>query len=251
MNTSRSPASSSSAGPAPDLRLLRMAGGALRYDGALVAEPGEWLFDAGDERLHAKPVGAGGRQAAWFVQGDFGRAVLRRYRRGGLVARLIADRYLWAGAEATRSFAEFGLLHFMHGMGLPVPRPLAAAYWRRGAGYRAAILLQRLDDTRPLAQALDTASPAEVAAAVFAMHEAGVWHADLNAYNILLDSGGKAWLIDFDKGRVRPLLSAERRRGNLLRLRRSLVKVAGERGMLWWDELNRAYEVLGKATEHI
>src|SRR5690606_2432801 len=95
VNTSHSPASSSSAGPAPDLRLLRMAGGALRYDGALVAEPGEWLFDAGDERLYAKPVGAGGRQAAWFVQGDFGRAVLRRYRRGGLVARLIADRYLW------------------------------------------------------------------------------------------------------------------------------------------------------------
>jgi 3-deoxy-D-manno-octulosonic acid kinase len=47
------------------------------------------------------------------------------------------------------------------------------------------------------------------------------------------------------------LLSAERRRGNLLRLRRSLVKVAAERGMLWWDELNRAYEVLGKTTEHI
>jgi 3-deoxy-D-manno-octulosonic acid kinase len=90
-----------------------------------------------------------------------------------------------------------------------------------------------------------------VATAIFAMHEAGVWHADLNAYNILLDPQGKAWLIDFDKGRVRPLLSAERRRGNLLRLRRSLVKVAAERGMLWWDELNRAYEVLGKTTEHI
>jgi 3-deoxy-D-manno-octulosonic acid kinase len=251
VNTSSSPEPSSSAGPAPDPQLLHIAGGALRYDGALVAEPGEWLFDAADERLRAEPVGAGGRKAAWFVQGSFGRAVLRRYRRGGLAARLSADRYLWAGAEATRSFAEFGLLHFMHGLGLPVPRPIAAAYWHSGASYRAAILVERLEDTRPLAQMLDTASPVEVATAIFAMHEAGVWHADLNAYNILLDPQGKAWLIDFDKGRVRPLLSAERRRGNLLRLRRSLVKVAAERGMLWWDELNRAYEVLGKTTEHI
>ena len=249
MNPSPVQASSSHSNAAP--RQVAIPGGALRYESALVTEPGAWLFDASDPRLHAQQVSAGGRQAAWFVQDGFGQAVLRHYRRGGLVAKLSADRYFWSGVDATRSFAEFNLLMFMRGLGLPVPRPIAAAYWRKGPLYRAAILVERLEGTQTLAQLLDSASPAQVAAAIFAMHEAGVWHADLNAYNILLDISGKAWLIDFDKGRVRPMLSAERRRGNLLRLRRSLIKVAADSGMLWWDELNRAYDALGKAKAHI
>ncbi len=236
---------------AADVRDLAFDHGAMRYDARLIKSPGAWLFDSADGRLGACPVSEGGRQAAWFVEGEFGPAVLRRYRRGGLVARLSTDRYVWTGEQDTRSFAEFDLLHFMHRQGLPVPRPLAAAYWRKGAGYSAAILLQRLAGTRPLAHLLDDARPPEVAAAVFAMHEAGVWHADLNAYNILLDEQGKAWLIDFDKGRLRPMLSAERRRGNLLRLRRSLVKVAEQKGMLWWEDLNRAYGLLSKAAQHL
>ncbi|TEA78400.1 3-deoxy-D-manno-octulosonic acid kinase [Allopusillimonas ginsengisoli] len=235
----------------PNVRDLAFDHGAMRYDASLIASPGAWLFDATDDRLGASAVSEGGRQAAWFVEGGFGAAVLRRYRRGGLVAHLSADRYIWTGEHSTRSFAEFDLLHFMHRQGLPVPRPLAASYWRKGAGYRAAILVQRLMDTRPLAQILDEANPHDVATAIFAVHEAGIWHADLNAYNILLDPQGKAWLIDFDKGRLHPLLSAERRRGNLLRLRRSLVKVGGEQGMLWWEDLNRAYGLLVKAAQHL
>src|SRR3546814_4574658 len=50
-----------------------------------------------------------------------------------------SNRYIWRGAASTRSFAEFDLLSFMHAAGLPVPRPLAAAYWRQGLSYRAAI----------------------------------------------------------------------------------------------------------------
>lgn len=235
----------------PDIRDLAVEHGAIRYDASLINNPAAWLFDAEDARLQASAVSQGGRQAAWFVQGEFGQAVLRHYRRGGLVAHLSTDHYVWTGEQGTRSFAEFDLLHFMHRQGLPVPRPLAAAYWRKHAGYSAAILTQRLLDTRPLAQALDMATTANVAAAIFAMHEAGVWHADLNAYNILIDGQSKAWLIDFDKGSVRPLLSAERRRGNLLRLRRSLVKVAGDEGILWWEALNRAYGLLGKVAQHL
>src|SRR3546814_16022889 len=105
----------------------------------------------------------------------------------------------------------------MHDSGLPVPRPLAAAYWRRGPTYRAAILVQRIDGVQPLAHALGGAGPAAVAMAIFSMHEAGVWNADLSAYNILLDGQGKVWLIDFEKGR-RPVLSVERRQANSLPL---------------------------------
>ena len=220
--------------------LPETAGASLRFDASAVNNPGVWLFDPSTLSLQAEPVQQGGRQAAWFVQGDFGLAVLRQYRRGGLIARLSPDRYVWSGAESTRSFAEFNLLQFMHDAGLPVPRPLAAAYWRHGLSYRAAILVERIEGVKPLAGQWATANPMPVAQAILAMHDAGVWHADLNAYNILLDEQGKTWLIDFDKG-SRQNLSGKQRNNNLLRLRRSLLKVAGEQTLPWWTELNRVY----------
>src|SRR5690606_12669560 len=123
----------------------------MLIDANRVRHPGAFLFDPSSSELGAVAVGKGGRQAAWFVQGDFGSAVLRHYRRGGLIAKLSANRYIWTGATATRSFAEFQLLCFMYKVGLPVPRPLAAAYWRQGCTYRAAILVQRIAMVEPLA----------------------------------------------------------------------------------------------------
>ncbi|MGB3289027.1 MAG: 3-deoxy-D-manno-octulosonic acid kinase [Burkholderiaceae bacterium] len=233
-----------------DARTLAFPDGAMRYDAQRIKDAGPLLFDPDSAGLQAEPVAQGGRQAAWFVRGEFGQAVLRRYRRGGLMAKLSDDRYLWTGAGGTRSFAEFELLRFMFEKGLPVPRPLAAAYWRSGPSYRAAILVERIAGVRTLAGMLDTASTAAVAMAVFTMHDAGVWHADLNAYNILVDPAGKVWLIDFDKGR-RQALSAERRHANLLRLRRSLVKVAGNQGLQWWEGLSRDYGLLAAAKARI
>lgn len=220
--------------------------GCLRYDASRISSAGLSLFDPSTPQLKAVAVGQGGRQAAWFVEGEFGEGVLRYYRRGGLMARINADRYLWTGPSATRSFAEFDLLRSMLDQGLPVPRPIAAVYWRHGFVYRAAILVQRIPGVQPLARVLEQASPQAVAGAIYAMHEADVWHSDLNAYNILLDEAGHVWLIDFDKCH-RQELSVERRQANLLRLRRSLDKVADAAGLLWWDELSRAYGLLMRA----
>ena len=173
--------------------------------------------------------------------------MLRHYRRGGLAARVSTDRYLWAGMRNVRSLNEFDVLRTLYETGLPVPRPLAAAFWRHGLTYRAAILVERLHGVKPLASALDVADSEQVARTIYAMHEQGVWHADLNAYNILLDEDGRAWLIDFDKAR-RMVLSPEKRSANLLRLRRSLAKVAGAQGMTWWDDLNLSYTQLLRAV---
>lgn len=227
--------------PAPDTGFLSFAAGAMCFDPARVTAAGPALFDPADPALGAIPVSVGGRQSAWFVSNGFGAAVLRHYRRGGLAARVSRDRYLWTGAASTRSFAEFRILRFLHERGLRVPAPLAGAYWRSGLFYRAAILVERIEGVRTLAQALD--APEAVAEAIHAMHEAGVWHADLNAYNILLDEADRAWLIDFDRARRRPL-GAGLRQSNLMRLRRSLRKVAGERGLDCWEQVQRAYRRL-------
>ena len=188
----------------------------------------------------AEPVRQAGRQAAWFVEGEFGPALLRHYRRGGLRARFGRTDYFWMGAARTRSYAEFEVLLRLDALGLAVPRPIAAAYWRRGISYRAAILIERIPDVRTLAVSLDRTDPGDVAQAIFAMHEAQVWHADLNAHNILVDLKGRIWLIDFDRARTGVVSRAQRQR-NLLRLRRSLVKVCGAPGARWWDALHSAY----------
>lgn len=222
--------------------VMPIEAGAVCYDAKRLAFPEPSLFDPANPSLQAAPVQVGGRQSAWFVSGSFGAAVLRHYRRGGLVARVSRDRYIWTGASATRSFAEFHIMWFLRERGLAVPAPLAAVYWKSGLTYCAAILIERIAQVRTLAQAL--AAPQSVARAIFDMHEAGVWHADLNAFNILLDETGKAWLIDFDRAR-RCELSPRLRQANLLRLRRSLNKVAGKDGLACWQQIYNAYRELG------
>ncbi|MEO8161794.1 MAG: lipopolysaccharide kinase InaA family protein, partial [Arenimonas sp.] len=41
-----------------------------------------------------------------------------------------------------------------------------------------------------------------IGAAIAACHGGGAHHVDLNANNILLDRGGRPWLIDWDRGRM-------------------------------------------------
>jgi len=227
---------------------LAWRGGAMLYAPERVAEPGPALFDPAAYGEAAAPVAEGGRAAAWFVHGQAGAAVLRRYRRGGLMARLGRRSYLWLGEARTRSFAEFRLMHAMWRQGLPVPRPLAAAYWRRGLACDAAILVERIAGARPLASALDGPACQAAALAIARMHRAGVRHADLNAHNVLLDPAGAAWLIDFDRGRAGPApLGEAARRANLLRLRRSLAKLAGQAGEQAWQRLDEAYRAAWQA----
>jgi 3-deoxy-D-manno-octulosonic acid kinase len=189
---------------------------------------------------HATLVTQGGRQAAWFVEGVFGQGVLRQYRRGGLIACMSADAYIWCGANATRSFSEFRIMSRLHAQGLRVPPPLAAAYWRHGLLYRAALLTRQIPGAQPLACMIDRALLPQVAQAVAAMHQAGVWHADLNAYNILVDQADEVWLIDFDRATYGGLTD-RKREANLQRLTRSLHKVAGEVGQRMGRELIDLY----------
>lgn len=223
--------------------------GAILFDRKQLrqADP-EWFLPAKwGER--ARPVDSGGRGGAWFVDAPFGPSLLRLYLRGGWAARLSRDKYVWHGANRTRSFEEFRLTRALLAKGLPVPKPIAASYVRDGMGYRASILIERLADVRTLAdraQVTGADAPWEEAGRLIArFHRAGLDHADLNAHNLLFNAQGHGWMIDFDRGALR-IPATRWRENNLARLQRSVLKLRGERDreavLQDFTRLRRAYD---------
>jgi 3-deoxy-D-manno-octulosonic acid kinase len=215
-----------------DLREQSLGDAAILFDAACATQAGgfddAWFEPAFWHAQGRAAQAKGGRGGVTYVHAPQGEWALRHYRRGGWVARLLGDRYLWAGAEATRSFAELRLLAELIRRGLDVPRPVAARYRRRGLHYRADLITGRIADAQTLAQylargALDAAIAQRVGAAIARLHAVGAYHADLNAHNILIDPA-KVWIIDFDRGELRQPERAWRE-ANLARLRRSLRKL--------------------------
>ncbi|MBW6477310.1 MAG: 3-deoxy-D-manno-octulosonic acid kinase [Chromatiales bacterium] len=183
--------------------------------------------------------GAPGRGTTIFVRDERSELALRHYRRGGLVGRLLADRYLWLGLDRTRPWREWQLSRRLYEMGLPVPRPVAAHCERLGIFYRANLLTERLPG-RPLAEWLAEASLAKagwqaVGQCLRRFHDAGVYHADLNARNILLDAPQQVYVLDFDKGELRSPGGSWVQQ-NLARLRRSLEKFSRQQPGFAFDE---------------
>ncbi len=195
-------------------------------DGATWASLFEPAFWAGRGELLEVSRGRG---AAWFIASGARSWALRHFRRGGFIAHLLADRYVWVGEQRVRAFAEWRLLALLVQQGLPVPKPIAARYGRRALTYRCDLITQRLVDAHPLSVwlergALDDTLWRGIGATIARFHAAGVDHADLNAHNILIDPNGHVSVIDFDRGRVRAPGPWTMR--NLARLRRSLDKIA-------------------------
>jgi 3-deoxy-D-manno-octulosonic acid kinase len=171
----------------------------------------------------------GGRGSAWFIASGTRQWALRHFRRGGLIARLSQDAYVWGGEHRVRAFAEWRLLAELAGRGLPVPKPVAARYSRAGLWYRCDLITERIVDAEPLSAVLAREELSEtpwraIGAALARLHRAGVDHADLNAHNILLGPANMVSVIDFDRGRLRAPGGWSAR--NLRRLRRSLEKIS-------------------------
>jgi 3-deoxy-D-manno-octulosonic acid kinase len=228
--------------------------GAILFDAAALAqadfdpayfEPVYWRARGQAEEAQ------GGRGGISYIDAPFGRCALRHYRRGGMVARVMGDRYLWTGADHTRSFAEFRLLAALRARDLHVPAPVAARYRRSGMHYRADLITQRIEGAMTLAELLaqqraDAQTAARIGTAIAKFHAQGVYHADLNAHNLLL-AADKVWLIDFDRGELRTP-TRDWQQANLVRLRRSLVKLGAAREgeaafeRNFWGPLMAAYE---------
>lgn len=223
--------------------------GRIVFNPRLASHPKPEWFDPASWGDAAKEVASGGRGAAWFVEGPFGQAVLRHYLRGGQVARLSRDAFLWSGEAAVRSHNELELLALMRSLELPVPEPVASIHWRKGLFYRAAILVGTLKHTQTFASILLQGPRVErlwhrVGILIARFHQARIDHADLNAHNILVDAEGFCYLIDFDKSERHLKGDNEWRTENMARFARSVQKVCGDDTGLASDALeviNAAY----------
>ncbi len=217
--------------------------GAILYDKAIINQISDERFSPGGW-LHAEPVAgelrSAGRGATMFVGNIPKQFVLRHYMRGGLVSKLIKDTYVFSGADKTRSFMEWRLLDKLAANNMNVPRPAAARYVQRGTFYTADLLTVRIPNvvslSRYIEQPRDEAFWNGVGAAIWKFHEAGVYHADMNAYNVQIDRDGDLWMLDFDKGALRAPGTWQQE--TLNRLHRSLDKITRMNPSLHYRALN-------------
>lgn len=123
-----------------------------------------------------------------------------------VVKRFASRTFAAATLDRARASREHRLLGDLSARGLPTPRPLGLERvdggwevrmeWIAGAAPLAQLLAARA--SWPLARERAARTLAELLAA---LHAAGVDHPDLHPGNVLLDSHGRAWAIDFHKAR--------------------------------------------------
>jgi len=207
--------------------------------------------------LEAVRDGKGGGELVSSGRGGARRLVLRggkvvyvrQYLRGGLVRFFVRDLFL---LRPPRPMRELEATETARAAGCHVPIVHAVAVQETGPFYRGWIVTSAIDGARAyfdvLAQA-DEAGRASLltaaGASIRGLHDAGVYHGDLNGHNLLVDADDKVAVIDFDLA----VVAAPGARG-LSRLAlqgrdrfwRSLRKLSDQRGIALADAERRWLE---------
>ncbi len=238
-------------------KIARHGGEVILYDDSLLSHAESALFEPAS--WARTTAASGGRGTTLYIECAGQPCVLRHYYRGGAIGRLISDQFFWLGESMTRCFREWQLLDQLTQMGLPVPRPVAARYIRSGLIYRADLITARLADVESFAVRLAQGGVSaevwsRVGECIARFHRAGVWHADLNAHNVQIDTAEQVFLLDFDRGRIRPAARGWQQ-SNLARLHRSLLKISAQSGGALqfqareWSRLVEGYDAAMSAVQ--
>ena len=164
-------------------------------------------------------------------------ALVRHYQRGGVFGHLLRDFYL----GRTRFLQEVRVSEWARGEDIPTAEVLALRIERKGPWlYRGDLVTREIEASEDLDEYLKSTRSREwstkdrgkeiirsVALLLQGMHRAGLYHADLNLKNILVqitERGVNSYVIDLDRARVIKPLGSRMRIRNLVRLYRSLDK---------------------------
>jgi len=213
---------------------------------------------------------ASGRGLVYFFSILGESCVLRHYYRGGLVAKVSTDRFIFRHLRQTRPYRELSLLAKLHEAGLNVPKPLAAKLKHTRFSYTADIITGAIPRAQELhshilQQALKPSVWHEIGATLRKMHDLQACHYDINVKNVLLqqpdstlqaellsestptietseqpkvNSGDepqiKVYLLDFDGCKIRG--GNAWKSSNLERFKRSLEKQRAKFSPYYYDE---------------
>jgi tRNA A-37 threonylcarbamoyl transferase component Bud32 len=185
----------------------------------------------GRGRVFSVPAPAQGPSSAqrWAV---------RHYHRGGAMAMHMGDRYLRIGRP--RPWRELTASAAARARGIPTPAVVCGVAYAQGRHYTADLVTEVVPDSVTLAETLLATdgtrgwlvAMSHAGALIRRLTEAGVFHVDLNARNILLTTTPttEAFVIDLDRARVLRRASASAGDRMRARLIRSIVKIGTPTG---------------------
>lgn len=182
-----------------------------------------------------------GRGKTYLVTDRYNnRIVIRHYWRGGMMFKLLKDKFFRLSENANRSEKEFDILQTMRKMGLPVPRPIVSRVVKSGLFVTNDIILQEIPGAKTVAKILQERNLTDIelgkiGAVIGQLLTAGILHTDLNISNILLDGAGNIWIIDFDKCFLREI-NKKKYKKTLSRLERSFEKESKESPNFYWTK---------------
>ena len=149
-----------------------------------------------------------------------GDAVLRPYRRGGLLRHVNERTY----RTSIRFASEYAIHRALWEAGFPTVEPLGYA-WRPHRWGVEGVFITRFAEGEPWPRRWDLSARVrtDLDRALGALCAWGLWAPDLNATNVLLHADGGLLLLDWDRARFAP--GADLRARYDIRLARSLRKL--------------------------
>ncbi|GAB56134.1 3-deoxy-D-manno-octulosonic acid kinase [Glaciecola punicea ACAM 611] len=173
---------------------------------------------------------AKGRGIVYFFTLGNTELVLRHYKRGGLVAKVSNDSFIFTRISHTRCYEELSVLQHLRDKKVNVPKPIAGKITRKGLFYSADIITEVISNAVELneillSEGVVAATWQAIGLQIKKMHNAQVYHGDINVKNILLSrqtTPPSIHLLDFDKCAIKR--GDDWKNANLLRFKRSLLK---------------------------
>ena len=177
-----------------------------------------------------------------------GRLVVRQYAHGGLWGRLLG-RHAALFCTSRPMLRELQVALHARQQGVPTARPVALRIQKKfGLLLTAQYVTEEIPEARDLLElshlvqtGASCPAPARqaiaraVAAALAALHAAGIRHGDLNLKNLLVSerhSPPRAYVIDFKKARLQREVSLQEGLAGLVRLDRSVLKWSASRNLI-------------------
>ncbi|MGN0894528.1 MAG: 3-deoxy-D-manno-octulosonic acid kinase [Succinivibrio sp.] len=194
----------------------------------------------------------GGRGQTLLYIKDNMNLVLRHYKRGGLIGKVLSDKFFFFEPNSHRAADEFKLLQYMLSQNLPVPQPVIVREERGIIHIRQDIVIKRLTGYQDLSyilkeRALTKNEFYSIGKTIKLFFDVGILHTDLNIRNILMNEEGKICIIDFDKCFKRTM-TKDLRKNVIDRLKRSFIKEKANKKIPAENFHETSFKTLEKAS---